>query len=106
MARTYRKKKSNWDFQKWNNYTWVESISKYGGIYLQEVSNPPQEEKKARNRFHRDGSGRSVPKWYVRLYHEKPLRQKTRQEIFKWIKKQDYDLIVPTYLHDAGWYYF
>jgi hypothetical protein len=109
MTKTYRRKDANWEFQKWHasDWVWVEDndtkfLSK---VYFAQDS---AEYKKELNKYRRDRKhyGSGVPAWYVRLHHEKPYRQHAKQEIHKFMKKEDYEPNIPRYIKDAGWYWW
>ena len=103
MSRTYRRKNSTWSM---NPYGW----SWIGGSLIRVNYAPDSKEyAKCKMNFHKDTrrSGHSVPSWFVTVYCETKFREKTKQEIYRWLKKpNDYECMPPEFIRDAGWMYF
>lgn len=104
MSKTIRRKNKNWDFHAYD-YVVLE-----GDHYLTKViyEKGSEEYKKAWSRYHRDTKfyRSSVPSYFIRLFCEKPLRQETRLKIVHWMKNPEKELMIPPFVHDAGYKYF
>lgn len=104
MSRTYRRRKDTWDLNAYE-YVWVDN-SYLVKKYLDKKS-PEYKIKKAK--FHQDtrryGSG--VPSWFVNLFCERKMRQKTKKEIHKWMKNpENVECMPPQFIRDARWLYW
>lgn len=104
MSKTIRRRNKDWDFKP---IDW-ESSSYYPIRKIVKLERNSKEYKKAKKIYHSDKSRyrSSVPGWFVTLFCEKPLRQRTRLEIIKWMKNTEQELMIPPYMHDAGYNYF
>lgn len=106
MSRTYRRKNEEWDFHR-SLRVGIRYFS-IGYIEKERLEKNSKEYKKARKVYHSDTSyyRSSVPAWFVNMFCERPMRQKSRMAIHHWTKDQETDLILPQYVHDAGWKYY
>ena len=101
MARTYRKKDSLWQFQKWENYDWVKYRSKYGGVYEKKVyfQKESKEYQKALRVFHSQKSCNGVSSWFCNLYFQRALRRKTKNLLGSWKE----EILFPEFKKRAAW---
>lgn len=101
MSRTYRRKNQNWHFKKG---------CMIGLSYAYEADDVvnTEEYNKSRSIYHSDKRHyrSSVPSWFVNMFSERSLRRKTKRAIYNWTKSPDSDLMLPKYVHDAGYKYF
>ena len=108
MARTYRRKKSQWEFKKWHNHDWVGEISKYGGTYLKEVPNEGLEAKKAWSHYHGDRNkwNKGVPSWYTNLVFQRKFRMSHKQLIHKWSRNPEVELVFQKFQRSIGYIWY
>lgn len=104
MSRTFRKKNQDWDLR---DYDWGYNADGHFTKFFTPKGTP--EYKKLKADFHRDRDqwGGGVPSWYINMYHERGLRQKTKTVIHRWLKDPSPDgCIAPEFKRDAGsWYW-
>lgn len=111
MSRTYRRKNALYEFHKGLDYG-----LNYGYIFNLYEENTPssrldknsKEYKKALKRYLSDKHKyrSSVPSWFVNMFRERSLRRQTKYAIHQYIKNLDSEVILPKYVHDAGWHYY
>lgn len=109
MARTIRRKKEQWEFEKWNLHDWDYVKGKNGQYFTKiPIKKYTKEYQQAWHNYHGDKKhyGSSVPSWFVNAFCERPLRQRTKNELKKWEKNSEYEVMVPLYIHDAAWKYY
>jgi len=103
MSRTYRRKDA-WGFSSYEF-----EVNSFGFVQKKYLDKNSKEYIVKKAKYHKDSKiyGSSVPHWFVNLFCEKPLRQKTKHQIKKWMNNPNSsELIVQPYVRDAGWNYW
>ena len=101
MARTYRRKKEQWDFHKWHCDERKVFLDKKGNTYNAIIIFPhgSDDYKKAKVIYHREGQEHVYD--HVRPNYEKTLRQSSKIAIHRLFKGEIEELVVPLYMHNA-----
>jgi hypothetical protein len=106
MSRTIRRKNVTHVFNRYYCYDYIlTNDNKVEKVYFKKDT---KEFKKSWHRYFGDRklfSG-GVPSKFVNIVRERPFRQKAKQEVQKYLKNTDYELLTPKFIHDAAWHYF
>lgn len=111
MSRTYRRKNALYDFHQGLdyglNYGYIFDLDE-NNIKACKLDKNNKEYKKALKVFLSDKPKyrSSVPSAFVNMFCERTLRRKTKHAIHQYFKHSDYEVILPKYVHDAGWHYY
>jgi hypothetical protein len=102
MSRTYRRKNSE-KFQAYE-YVWIgDDVVKW--FYDKNSADYRRAKKKYQSDKKIVGSGQGVPSWFVNLYCERSLRNSTKKELHQWKKNDNYEVMVPQFVRNAGMMY-
>lgn len=100
MSRTYRRKNSTHGYTMDLEYFTGEMIRHEGNIWCWSRVPYPRDSKEYRRgkaRYHSDSATSSFkepgPGWFRNLFYTRPLRSSVRNELSKWIKNPDYEVI-------------
>ena len=111
MSRTYRRKNALYEFHQGLdyglNYGYISDLYEEN-INASRLDKNSKEYKKALKRYLSDKSKyrSSVPSWFVNMFCERTLRRKTKHAIYQYYKNENTEVILPKYVHNAGWYYY
>lgn len=108
MSKTIRRKQEKWYF---NTHEGVDSIYPFEDSYYTvdvRLDRNSKEYKKKLAKYQSDKKRfrSSVPPWFIKVFFNKPMRQENRIELKKWMLNTETELLLPPYIHNAGWYYF
>lgn len=111
MSRTYRRKNALYDFHQGldcNLYYGYISQLYEDDIKASRLNKHSKEYKKALKRYLSDKPKyrSSVPSWFVNMFRERTLRRQTKHAIYQYTKNSETEVILPKYVHDAGWHYY
>lgn len=111
MSRTYRRKNALWNFYQGIDYgLYYDHIFSLEEIHARAVqlNQKTKDYKKARKIYHSDKAKyrSSVPSWFVNMFRERTFRRKTKHIIYQYTKNPEIEVILPKYVHDAGWHYY
>ncbi len=101
MFRTYRRKNSTKNGMCSHlEYFISEWVHKEGFQYRERIEFPKnsKEYQKGKAKFHSDGATTSFkepgPSWFRNIFSDRPLRQKAKRELHKFIKNEEYEPII------------
>jgi len=105
MSRTYRRRNARY------NLDWILCDYRWDNGFLQRfaLDLDSREGKKALARYSSDaGFGdyghATAPRWYRRYLNHRADRRE-EQELHRWRKKPDREVVLPRRVSDAGWYW-
>lgn len=111
MSRTYRRKNALYEFHQGLDYGLY-----YGYIFDLDDNNihstrldkKSKQYKKALKNYLSDKPKyrSSVPSWFVNMFCERTLRRQTKHAIYQYTKNIHTEVLLPKYVHDAGWHYY
>lgn len=106
MSRTFRRKRGDTTAEQWYLSEWVRSIHGYI-LYREPLAKDSTEYKNGYAKYHGDRGSHNCkepgPGWFRRLFNTKPSRAGARNEITKWLRNEEYEVVAETHPHLPYW---
>lgn len=108
MSRTFRKKKQKNMFH-WSDSTQPEDY--FREDIMRSTISPIKIKKRLDKLIHsemkcKNGWGAGIPHDFVNTFCERPFRMKSKQAIIRGLKNEEFDVVLPKFIKDAGWWWY